>query len=78
VTTRLNLAWLTHGGVGVVSVVGHVAGRAATAEMVKAVDGGISDTAIRIHRELLPSYAPSDEVLAGRDHGQGRAAPRRV
>jgi 4-hydroxy-tetrahydrodipicolinate synthase len=49
----LNLAWLSHGGVGVVSVVGHVAaGR--YAEMVQAVDNGDLPTAIRIHRELLP------------------------
>jgi 4-hydroxy-tetrahydrodipicolinate synthase len=49
----LNLAWLTHGGVGVVSVVGHVAaGR--YAEMIQAVDNGDLPTAIRIHRGLLP------------------------
>jgi 4-hydroxy-tetrahydrodipicolinate synthase len=49
----LNLAWLAHGGVGVVSVVGHVA-TARYAEMVQAVDKGDLETAIRIHRELLP------------------------
>jgi 4-hydroxy-tetrahydrodipicolinate synthase len=49
----LNLAWLTHGAVGVVSVVGHLtAGR--YAEMVRAVDGGDLATALRLHRELLP------------------------
>ena len=49
----LNLAWLTHGGVGVVSVVAHVtAGR--YAEMIRAVDSGDLGTAIRIHREQLP------------------------
>jgi 4-hydroxy-tetrahydrodipicolinate synthase len=49
----LNLAWLTHGGVGVVSVVAHVAA-ARCVEMVRAVDAGDLPTAIRIHRELLP------------------------
>lgn len=48
----LNLGWLTHGGVGVVSVVGHVAGRQ-YAEMVAAVDAGDLDRALRIHRDLL-------------------------
>jgi 4-hydroxy-tetrahydrodipicolinate synthase len=50
----LNLAWLTHGGVGLVSVVAHVAaGR--YVEMVRAVDAGDLPTAIRVHRELLPA-----------------------
>jgi 4-hydroxy-tetrahydrodipicolinate synthase len=49
----LNLAWLAHGGVGIVSVVGHVV-TARYAEMVQAVDKGDLGTAIRIHRELLP------------------------
>ena len=35
----MNLGWLTHGGCGVVSVVGHVAGDR-YAEMVRAVDAG--------------------------------------
>lgn len=49
----LNLGWLTHGGAGVVSVVGHVAGRQ-YAEMVAAVDAGDLDRALAIHIELIP------------------------
>lgn len=51
---ELNLAWLAHGGSGVVSVVGHVAaGRCA--ELVRAVDAGDLATAVRLHRGLLPA-----------------------
>ncbi len=49
----LNLGWLTHGGVGVVSVVGHVAG-GRYAEMVAAVDKGDLPCALDIYRELVP------------------------
>src|SRR5215210_8033116 len=49
----LNLAWLTHGGVGVVSVVSHVAADRCAA-MVRAVEEGDLPTALRVHRELLP------------------------
>jgi 4-hydroxy-tetrahydrodipicolinate synthase len=49
----LNLGWLTHGGVGVVSVVSHVAGRQ-YAEMVAAVDRGDLPTALAIYNDLLP------------------------
>ncbi|QNN52233.1 4-hydroxy-tetrahydrodipicolinate synthase [Nocardioides mesophilus] len=49
----LNLAWLTHGAVGVVSVVGHVAGRP-YAEMVAAVDRGDLDAALDGYRRLVP------------------------
>jgi 4-hydroxy-tetrahydrodipicolinate synthase len=49
----LNLGWLTHGGCGVVSVVGHVAGNQ-YAEMVAAIDGGDLTSALRIYNELLP------------------------
>lgn len=49
-----NLAWLAHGAVGVVSVVGHVAGRQ-YATMVEAVLEGDLATAQRVHRELLPA-----------------------
>ena len=49
----LNLAWLTHGGVGVVSVVAHVAADRYV-EMVRAVDDGDLDTAISVHRGLIP------------------------
>ncbi len=50
----LNLAWLAHGAVGVVSVVGHVAGRQ-YATMVEAVLEGDLATAQRVNRELLPA-----------------------
>lgn len=49
-----NLAWLTHGGVGLVSVVGHVAGDA-YAEMIDAVDSGDLATALAVHRRLFPA-----------------------
>jgi 4-hydroxy-tetrahydrodipicolinate synthase len=49
----LNLGWLTHGGCGVVSVVGHVAGERYAA-MVQAVAGGDLAGALEIYRELLP------------------------
>ncbi len=49
----LNLAWLTHGAVGVVSVVAHVAA-ARYAEMVRAVDDGDLTTAISLHHGLIP------------------------
>lgn len=50
----LNLAWLTHGAVGVVSVVAHAAPRQ-YADMVAAVEGGDLATALRLHRQLIPS-----------------------
>jgi 4-hydroxy-tetrahydrodipicolinate synthase len=50
----LNLAWLTHGGTGVVSVVGHVHGDDYAA-MVAAVDRGDLAEALAIHRRLIPS-----------------------
>jgi 4-hydroxy-tetrahydrodipicolinate synthase len=50
----LNLAWLTHGAVGVVSVVGHAA-PAEYAEMVDAVWRGDLATALALHRRLLPA-----------------------
>jgi 4-hydroxy-tetrahydrodipicolinate synthase len=49
----LNLAWLTHGGCGLVSVVGHVAGERYAA-MVDAVDRGDLGTALTTYRELQP------------------------
>ena len=51
---ELNLAWLTHGASGVVSVVGHVAA-AAYRRMVQAVDAADLATAVQIHRQLLPA-----------------------
>ena len=50
----LNLAWLTHGATGVVSVVGHVHGEDYAA-MVAAVDRGDLAEALAIHRRLVPS-----------------------
>jgi 4-hydroxy-tetrahydrodipicolinate synthase len=49
----LNLAWLAHGAVGVVSVVGHVAATEYAA-MVAAVECGDLVAALRIHRQLIP------------------------
>jgi 4-hydroxy-tetrahydrodipicolinate synthase len=50
----MNLAWLTHGGIGVISVVGHVHGDDYAA-MVAAVDRGDLTEALGIHRRLIPS-----------------------
>ncbi|CAA9355824.1 MAG: 4-hydroxy-tetrahydrodipicolinate synthase [uncultured Nocardioidaceae bacterium] len=49
----LNLGWLTHGGSGVVSVVGHVAGRQ-YADMVAAVERGELSAALGTYRRLAP------------------------
>jgi 4-hydroxy-tetrahydrodipicolinate synthase len=49
----LNLGWLTHGAAGVVSVVGHVAGREHAA-MVAAVDRGDLAAALDFYRRLVP------------------------
>lgn len=49
----LNLALLTHGAVGVVSVVAHVAARE-YAEMVRAIDSADLARALRLHRRLIP------------------------
>jgi len=51
---QLNLAHLTQGAAGIVSVVGHVAGRQYAA-MVRAVDAGDLTTAVSLHRRLLPA-----------------------
>lgn len=48
-----NLGWLTHGAAGVVSVVGHVAGRDYAA-MVRAVEAGDLAEALAIYRRLVP------------------------
>ncbi|WP_166351591.1 4-hydroxy-tetrahydrodipicolinate synthase [Phytoactinopolyspora limicola] len=50
----LNLALLTHGAVGVVSVVAHVAARE-YAQMTRAVDSGDLVRALRLHRQLIPA-----------------------
>jgi 4-hydroxy-tetrahydrodipicolinate synthase len=49
----LNLGWLTHGGAGVVSVVGHVAGEQ-YADMVARVDADDLDGALKVYAELVP------------------------
>jgi len=51
---QLNLAHLTQGAAGLVSVVGHVAGPQYAA-MVAAVDSGDLATAVGLHRRLLPA-----------------------
>lgn len=50
-----NLALLAMGAAGIVSVVGHVAGRE-YAEMVRAIDAGDLPTARSIERRLLPAF----------------------
>jgi len=49
----LNLAWLTHGAVGVVSVVAHVAAPEVAA-MVAAVERSDLPAALELHRRLIP------------------------
>jgi 4-hydroxy-tetrahydrodipicolinate synthase len=49
----LNLAWLSQGAAGFVSVVGHVAG-ASLHEMIDAYRSGDTGRALAIHRGLLP------------------------
>jgi 4-hydroxy-tetrahydrodipicolinate synthase len=52
----LNLAWLAQGAVGLVSVVGHVAG-AAHAALVAAMDAGDIAAARRVHATLIPAIS---------------------
>ena len=49
----LNLGWLTHGAVGIVSVVGHVAG-SEYADLVARVDAGDLDGALKTYLHLVP------------------------
>jgi 4-hydroxy-tetrahydrodipicolinate synthase len=66
---ELNLAWLTHGGSGVISVVGHAATER-YAEMVTAVDAG--DRPGPAHPPRAAARRPRDhDAHPGRDHGQG-------
>jgi 4-hydroxy-tetrahydrodipicolinate synthase len=51
----LNLPWLSVGAVGFVSVHGHVVGDRLH-EMIDSYVAGDVDTALAIHRELLPVY----------------------
>jgi len=60
----LNLAHLTQGAVGVVSVVGHLAGRQ-YAEMVAAVGQGNLARAIEIHRQLIPAVNAVMHITQG-------------
>lgn len=60
----LNLAWLTHGASGVVSVVGHVVA-AEYARMVEAIDNGDLFTA----RDLSADLAPVCEAIMGTGQG---------
>jgi 4-hydroxy-tetrahydrodipicolinate synthase len=60
----LNLGWLTHGAAGVVSVVGHVAGRQ-YAEMAAAVDAGDLPTARALNAQLLPAVVAIMTRLQG-------------
>jgi 4-hydroxy-tetrahydrodipicolinate synthase len=60
----LNLGWLTHGGSGVVSVVGHVAGRQ-YAEMYDAVATGDLGRAFALFSSLVPLV----DVVMGRAQG---------
>jgi 4-hydroxy-tetrahydrodipicolinate synthase len=53
---NLNLAWLSMGAAGVVSVVGHVAG-SDLHEMIDAYRAGDVGRALAIHRRLLPVVA---------------------
>ena len=60
----LNLAHLTQGAVGMVSVVGHVAGLQ-YAEMVAAVGQGNLARAIEIHRQLIPAVNAVMHITQG-------------
>ena len=60
----LNLGWLTHGGSGMVSVVGHVAGRQYAA-MYDAVAAGDLARAFSLYSSLLPLV----DVVMGRAQG---------
>jgi 4-hydroxy-tetrahydrodipicolinate synthase len=60
----LNLAHLTQGAVGIVSVVGHLAGKQ-YAEMVTAVGQGNLARAIEIHRQLIPAVNAVMHITQG-------------
>jgi 4-hydroxy-tetrahydrodipicolinate synthase len=60
----LNLAHLTQGATGIVSVVGHVAGRQ-YAELVAAVGQGNLARAIEIHRQLIPAVNAVMNITQG-------------
>jgi 4-hydroxy-tetrahydrodipicolinate synthase len=60
----LNLAHLSQGAAGIVSVVGHLGGRL-YAEMVTAVAGGNLARAIEIHRQLIPAVNAVMHITQG-------------
>jgi 4-hydroxy-tetrahydrodipicolinate synthase len=60
----LNLAHLTQGAVGIVSVVGHLASRQ-YAEMIAAVGQGNLARAIEIHRQLIPAVDAVMHITQG-------------
>jgi len=60
----LNLGWLAHGAVGIVSVVAHVAGPRYAAMVRAAADNDIA-TARGVHRELLPAVRAIMNVTQG-------------
>jgi 4-hydroxy-tetrahydrodipicolinate synthase len=60
----LNLAHLTQGAVGIVSVVGHLAGNQ-YAEMVAAVGQGNLGRAIQIQRQLIPAVKAVMHITQG-------------
>jgi 4-hydroxy-tetrahydrodipicolinate synthase len=60
----LNLAHLTQGAVGIVSVVGHLASQQ-YAEMVTAVGQGNLARAIEIHRQLIPAVNAVMHITQG-------------
>ncbi len=64
----LNLAWLTHGASGVVSVVGHVAGREYAA-MVDSLASGDLPQALETYRRLVPVV----DAVMGRAPGAATA-----
>jgi 4-hydroxy-tetrahydrodipicolinate synthase len=61
----LNLAWLTHGAVGMVSVVAHAAGDIYAA-MVEAVDAGRIPDAAALYRRVLPAV---EAIMTGPNYG---------
>jgi 4-hydroxy-tetrahydrodipicolinate synthase len=60
----LNLAHLTQGAMGIVSVVGHLASRQ-YAEMITAVGAGNLARAIEIHRQLIPAVNAIMHITQG-------------
>ncbi len=61
----LNLAWLTHGAVGMVSVIGHAAGDV-HAELVAQVDAGRVTEALALYRRLSPVV---QAIMTGPNYG---------